>query len=361
MKAADPDPGASPGSGWWQASDGNWYAPELHPDSIATIAATRPGRSAVTRAAGASAPGGLSAPERTTGQDALPAADGKRPPAPPDLDFDPMNDPATLFGSLDGPAPSAVWTPAENLAETGPSTGQIPVSPPTMPIPVTPASAAPGAVPAPATLPAPPPGAAPIPMHAAANGPSPAAGASPSGTAFRTGAPPPGESPASALAPAASNVSRPVNPGFGKMNTPPPGSTVREEFPKPQLRQQGTASQLPRSDGFDEFLLSVLKPAAPTRSAPVVRPPQPPPQRLMGVSDVLSHVRTTSGGPASAVPRMSSREADFFVMKPSNKKAKTVRTAPRTKLSGFIFLFVLLVVLAAVALFIVFGHVHVHT
>jgi len=58
---------------------------------------------------------------------------------------------------------------------------------------------------------------------------------------------------------------------------------------------------------------------------------------------------------------MSSREADFFVMKPSNKKAKTVRTAPRTKLSGFIFLFVLLVVLAAVALFIVFGHVHVHT
>jgi hypothetical protein len=145
------------------------------------------------------------------------------------------------------------------------------------------------------------------------------------------------------------------------MNTPPPGSTVREEFPKPQLRQQGTASQLPRSDGFDEFLLSVLKPAAPTRSAPVVRPPQPPPQRLMGVSDVLSHVRTTSGGPASAVPRMSSREADFFVMKPSNKKAKTVRTAPRTKLSGFIFLFVLLVVLAAVALFIVFGHVHVHT
>ena len=148
MKAADPDPGASPGSGWWQASDGNWYAPELHPDSIATIAATRPGRSAVTRAAGASAPGGLSAPERTTGQDALPAADGKRPPAPPDLDFDPMNDPATLFGSLDGPAPSAVWTPAENLAETGPSTGQIPVSPPTMPIPVTPASAAPGAVPA---------------------------------------------------------------------------------------------------------------------------------------------------------------------------------------------------------------------
>ena len=275
-----------------------------------------------------------------------------------------MNDPDTLFGGLEGPGPSAPWAPAAVLFETGPVTGQIPVSPPTMPIPVTPASAAPGHLPPLTAGHGPAPGSGPGPGARPAPGAGPGPGAdgaqnngpTPSGTAFLTGAAPAGEGPPSELAPAASTGSRPVNPGFGKVNAPPPGSTVREELPRSQLRPQGPLGQIPKADGFDELLQSVLKPAAPNRSAPVVRPPHPPPQRLMGVSDVLSHARTTSGGPLSAVPRMSPREADFFVMKPSPKKAKAIRTGPRTKLSAFTFVLVLLIVLAAVGVAVFYIH-----
>lgn len=262
----------------------------------------RPGRSAVTRAAGASAPGGLTMPtSQTTDTEENPSANGSGTPIPlGDLDFDPMLDPDTLFGGLDGPsqsqAPSS-QAPSSQAAPTAPVTAPTPVSPPAIPPPA---------------------------AHFFAE---------------------------------ADDGGRPMNPGFGKMNAPPSGSTVHEELPKTQLRSLGTPGQMPLTDGFDELMQSIMPPSPPNPGRPVIRPtPATPPQRLMGVSDVLSHARTTSGGPASAVPKMSSRDADFFVMKPSNKKAKAIRTAPRTKLSGFTFILILLIVLAAVAVAIFYIH-----
>ena len=34
--------GVSPGAGWWQASDGNWYSPEQHPDRLPAYSAVPP-------------------------------------------------------------------------------------------------------------------------------------------------------------------------------------------------------------------------------------------------------------------------------------------------------------------------------
>jgi hypothetical protein len=314
-----------PASGSWQASDGNWYAAELHPDNIEDAGAARPGRSAVTRHAGASAPGGLSlpAPRSSAGKKDSSYTNGSGPPPPPDLDFDPMLDPDTLFGGLAGSADSPPPASFQSQERSGnPLTAPVPPSPPAIPLPV---------------------------AHFFAEPSTDASLTTDPGRSMPTsgsdghGAPQPAP---------AGDARRPVNPGFGKVNAPPPGSTVHEELPRGSARPHGPPGQIPRPDGFDELLQSIMPatPPAPRHT------PASPPQRLMGVSDVLSGARTTAGGPASAVPRVSTRESDFFVMKPSNKKTKQARTEPRTKLSGFLFVLVLLLVLAAVAAAIFYIH-----
>jgi hypothetical protein len=147
---------------------------------------------------------------------------------------------------------------------------------------------------------------------------------------------------------------RPARPGFGNSDAPPSGSTVHEVLPRTQYRPNVPQGQMPRPDGFDEWLQNF-------GSAPVVRSNKvtPPPQRST-LSEGLSGGRGTLGGPATAPQRQTSSEADFFVLKPSNKKAKPARTTPRVKLSSAIFLTVLVLVLVAVAVAILVIHAHGH-
>jgi hypothetical protein len=147
---------------------------------------------------------------------------------------------------------------------------------------------------------------------------------------------------------------RPARPGFGPSEAPPSGSTVHESLPRTQYRPNVQQGQMPRPDGFDEWLQNF-------GSAPVVRSNRvTPPQQRSTLSEGLSGGRATVGGPATAPQRKTSSEADFFVLKPSNKKAKPERTTPRVKLSSAIFLTLLVLVLVAVAVAILFIHAHGH-
>jgi len=314
------DPNIAPAEGWWKASDGNWYAPELHPDNIAAVTPSSPAtRTAVTRASrtlttlGVTATGdtgevaagvaattsrnGLMNGHHGGGSDGLRPTNGPGPvgrsngygatsprsdredvarplashPSPGgqkrvlpsgDLTFDPMNDPATLFGDWQPPAVSPVVArPAEGFK-------------------------------------------------------------------------------------------RPVTPAFGKTNAPPRGPSSHQQLPATQPRQQ-VAPQLERADGFDKWLQSLD--AAPL---PLTTRVSPSPQALTGVAEMPQRARGTMGGPASAVPRISSSEADFFVMKPSNLRPKREQNRARSKLSTAVFFLVLLVVLVAVAVAFVYFHAH---
>jgi len=328
-----PNAGASdmpPALGWWKAADGNWYAPEFHPDFVGSVEVTRPGRSAVTRSAvtrsaGASAPGGVHAlPPRAAGSpNGNPPGQAGPQPAQADLDFDPMLDFETLFGGLDDAAPPLPSGPAPE--------GTPPAAAPT------PATAPRQASPPPAWLPssvaaAPRPSGLRMPDHGSFN----AAGGTSDSRAAGGGAQD------------ANTLSRTTNPGFGKLNTPPPGSTIREELPQCELRPQSPLGDTPLTDGFDELLQSVM---------PASRPPHGhTADPMLGLSEVPHEAWTTSGGPASAVPPVSPREADFFVMKPSRRKHKAAQTKPRTKLSALVFLIALLLVLAAVLVAVLYIH-----
>ena len=148
---------------------------------------------------------------------------------------------------------------------------------------------------------------------------------------------------------------RPVTPGFGDTHTAPPGSTVRSERPSNRLAAapQNRNGQLGKLDGFEDWVSSIVSDQAPApRSLNPPRPAQPP-QRLMGVADVLSSARVTMGGPASAVPPKTTAESDFYVMRPTRKKARPDEATPkrpRAKLATSVFLFVLVAVIAAVAI-----------
>jgi hypothetical protein len=118
---------------------------------------------------------------------------------------------------------------------------------------------------------------------------------------------------------------------------------------------QGQRGQLARLDGFDEWVSSV---ARDTPRPPSARPSQPP-QRLMGVADVLSSAHVTMGGPASAVPHKSMQESDFYVMKPAKKKpskGRPTNAPPRTKLATSVFLFIIVAVLVGVTLAFFYLH-----
>ncbi|MDA8266299.1 MAG: hypothetical protein M0T79_13325 [Actinomycetota bacterium] len=80
----------------------------------------------------------------------------------------------------------------------------------------------------------------------------------------------------------------------------------------------------------------------------------------MGVADVLNGARLPAGGPTSIVPRVSSREADFFVIKPARKKDRATRSPASSKLSGALFVLAIVVVLAAVGIAVVYIHSHPH-
>jgi hypothetical protein len=327
--APTPDASTQPAPGWWQAADGNWYAPELHPAAVENIELVRPGRSAVTRAAGASAPGGVHAlPARFADgpNGSTPAKQAGSPPAPDDLDFDPMLDFDTLFGGLDDPVAAR---------PSGPSPEKMPQ---VAPRPASPTAATPSPTSSPpAWLPA-----------AIANTPRPSGLRMPDHGSYNAAGGASDNRAAAEAAPGTNALDRPVSPGFGKLNAPPSGSTVHEELPGSQMRPQSPSGERPLSDGFDELLQSVL---------PASRPPHAqPPQRLTGASGEPHGAWTTSGGPASATPPMSPQQADFFVMKPSHRKHKAAQTKPRTKLSALIFLIALLIVLAAVVVTVLYIH-----
>src|SRR5580704_16392793 len=57
-----PDYKAHSAAGWWQASDGRWYPPEQHPDSVS---AHLPGSSDASDASDASQPEGVTSPAKT--------------------------------------------------------------------------------------------------------------------------------------------------------------------------------------------------------------------------------------------------------------------------------------------------------
>lgn len=162
------------------------------------------------------------------------------------------------------------------------------------------------------------------------------------------------DEPDTPIAPPAVPSQRPVTPGFGKTNEPPSGSTIRQQLPRSQYRPQTPLGQMPREDGFNEWLQNF-------GSEPVVRTTRiTPPKRAQAVEDVLSGARSTLGGPASAIPRLSLRETDFFVLRPSGRKPKPERTTPRTKLASAVFIIVLVLVLVAVAVAVLYIHAHGH-
>jgi hypothetical protein len=130
---------------------------------------------------------------------------------------------------------------------------------------------------------------------------------------------------------------------------------VREHLPKTQYHPHVPPGQLPRADGFDAWLETFAADPLP-RTVKV----GPPHQRLMGIAEVEHRPRGTMGGPASAIPRISSSDADFFVLKASNKKPRKVRSQARAKLSATVFFLVLFLVLACAAGALLFVHAHTH-
>lgn len=71
------------GPGWWQASDGRWYAPEMHPDFQGQAAARERAAGPVSSPPGSSAAGPVSSPAGTSaaGSSAQAVADDRRPAA----------------------------------------------------------------------------------------------------------------------------------------------------------------------------------------------------------------------------------------------------------------------------------------
>jgi hypothetical protein len=326
-----PDADMPPGPGWWKASDGNWYPPELHPGAPERIEVSRPARSAVTRSAGASAPGGVqaAAPRMTDGAGGGPRPDhAPPPPAPNDLDFDPMLDFDTLFGGLDdsatSPAASASSSAASAPVTMAPPAAERPGLSGSRPSASRPPDWLPKAV-----------AATPRPVglridHGSFN----AAGGSSDHRAIAD----PG---------AGENADRrPVNPGSSVASKP--GSTTHEDLPGPRSVSPHLRGHTRKDDDFDGLVES-LSPTSRPQSASQ-------PKQRMRVSEVSRGSWTTTGGPASAVPHQSPQEADFFVLKPSHKKQKAVHIKPRPKLSGLVFVLVLLLVLAAVAVTLIYLH-----
>ncbi len=376
VQPSSPAEDGPPLEGWWKASDGNWYAPELHPENIGRITlptATR--RTAVTARASLVAARGSGLPEhdgalavhagsaevsRTAHGDSFLAGSTAKAGG-----LTNGASPVTRLLGPDGRAP--VVAPAmDDLAARG-------IAPKTPLLNGATNGSTNGANGAGSNR--------RISSGVASKIPGPQ-GPAPRGVAPKVVAPPPDldfdpmQDPATLLGewhlpapvatpggtPAAGGRERPFRPGFGKSTSAPPGSTIRAELTKSPFRQPATSSQMPRADGFDEWLESFAPVAPVPRSTKV----SPPPQRLMGVADVLSSARLSSGrgahltpgGPAYAVPKLSPREADFFVLKPSNKRPKAVHTKPRSKLSGAIFIIVVLLVLIATAAAVLYLHVH---
>jgi hypothetical protein len=401
-----------PAEGWWKASDGNWYAPELHPDNIAAITLSRPPtRTAVTRASRTSTvlggnpvaePGAVAAGvgsrkghtrvthgpdvgERGLGNGVARlngsggAERGNRPSAKPTYSPDlaavnghgraaarSRNDVGDRReaepdrrggverrsggdrrgGAADRRSDRADRRSGAAEQRDGEPTGS------NLPSGLVPRASVSGNAGGPGPA-----------GHAASGGQNegPANGdlgfdpLNDPATLFGDWQPPPARPAASGPTEGPTRPTRPTRPGFGKTDEPPSGSTIHEQLPSNQYRPQVAPGQVPRADGFDEWLDSFA-------SMPVPRTTKvtPPPQRLTGVSDVLHGARGTMGGPASATPRISSSEADFFVLKPAGRKPKPAPAQPRsrTKLSAAIFFLVLFLVLAAVAIAFFYFHAH---
>jgi hypothetical protein len=91
---------------------------------------------------------------------------------------------------------------------------------------------------------------------------------------------------------------------------------------------------------------------------------QAPPLRVAKAPSF--HGGPTIGGPASAAPRQPTSETDAFMLKPSRRGTKAVKTQrkqgqqsqkqPRTKLSAAMMLTVLVLVLAGLAAAIFYLH-----
>ena len=392
--ARQPPPGdrnVPPAEGWWMASDGNWYAPELHPENLAAMSPPRPpARTAVTRAsrtpaaaggtaAGPGAPGastgssnrgarvtnGHGGTELINGHGG--ATNGHDLTAGSNRYGQSVDRPGEGREQQRGAGPDRgggpEWRSGQDRRSglTDRRSGLADRRNPTDRRDVKPERAGTGASRTMATRPG-------------VGGPAPAAPGH-AVSADTHGVPPPGDldfdplnDPATlfaepqpgAVSPAVSRGGTPPTraprPGFGKTNEPPSGSTIRERLPSNQYRPRVAPGHVPRHDGFDEWLESFGSDPIP-RTTKVT----PPPQGLMSVADVLHGPRGSMGGPASATPRIPSREADFFVLKPSSRKPRPASAAPpetRARLSAAIFLSILFLVLVAVAVAFLYFHAH---
>jgi hypothetical protein len=106
------------GEGWWQASDGRWYAPELHP-SARPPASPPPGETPPTTPPATGTSG-----RETAYIPGPPAAGGQPPSAQP---------PATPPGQPDATQPSAPSGPPAAAPPSAPGGGQPPAQPPSAP------------------------------------------------------------------------------------------------------------------------------------------------------------------------------------------------------------------------------------
>ncbi|HKH87432.1 MAG TPA: hypothetical protein VKA05_01335, partial [Acidimicrobiales bacterium] len=220
--AADPD--AQPAPGWWRASDGHWYPPELHQERLDPAASLTKSsaRSAVTRSAGAAAPGGVAPAHRAAstapGTPTLPGvpelfstpapAPAAAPPPRP-----PVVPPVAAVAPTPAPSDDALGLPTGDISIPAGSItadGKIAIELLSAPL-VGPGSGPLGG-----------PGAGAPPRDRSFNG---------VGVARKPGTahPMPGlRTP---------DQARPVTPGFGDTHTPPAGSTVRTGLPGSRLGQ----------------------------------------------------------------------------------------------------------------------------
>lgn len=311
-----------PGQGWWQASDGNWYAPELHPDNIASITFCRkPPPALVTHLpglAGRDVPGGSRSGSGPTGSAVSPAATGASAPiGSPSWPISSNSSNAVINAKPGEPRGDSATRPDLGVRRQGVEKRN---------------------------------GAADRRVSTAdrRNG---VADRRVSSSQTREASP-------NQTAVGPDRIAPRGYPAFeARSHGPPIGQSlprrqpVRANDSLPRLTQ----GNLPSAEGFEEWLRSFAM-----EPAPGITRFNAPPQRLMGVADVLRSARLTAGGPTSAAPRLSPREADFFVLRPSRKKPKAPRAGAPDKLSTILFAVVLLAVLIAVAVGVIYIHSHPH-
>ncbi len=359
---ASGDGDSTPTDGWWQASDGNWYAPELHPDNIAAITLSRRASPRAPAGIGGSQAGppgyarsheggsaldsvgpllagtgtalatNGTAPRMNGSRSATSLMPGPASPAPPrgrrdipsgeqdcGLTYAGDKGPSSLerrHGPVDRRAPLPDRRDRTGTSRDAPERQRQPVT---------------------------------------TRGVQQTRGDLDLEPALLLGEwVPPAPSPLP-IRPQIRTPSRPQAPSYRKAPAAPRGQHPDPRSNGARHPSAPLPGRAPGQDGFEEWLrtCSLDQPQRSTR-------PAPSSQRLMGVADVLNGARLPAGGPTSIVPRVSSREADFFVIKPARKKDRATRSPASSKLSGALFVLAIVVVLAAVGIAVVYIHSHPH-